>query len=1465
VSSALERFHPPVSGWFRQRLGTPTPVQERGWQALSSGESALLLAPTGSGKTLAAFLAALDRLMFEAPSPGVRVVYVSPLKALGADVERNLRGPIAGILESAAALGVAARAPSIAVRSGDTPAADRARFRKHPSEILITTPESLYLILTSAAAEHLTSVRTLIVDEIHTLVGSKRGAHLALSLERLERLRTEKTPLQRIGLSATVRPIERAAEFLGGGEVRGEAFEPRAVRVIDTGAAPRLELSIQVPIEDMAEAVAKNEDRSIWPSLHGPLLELIRSHRSTLLFVNSRRLAERLSAALNESAGETLTFAHHGSVAKERRREIEEALKNGALRALVATSSLELGIDMGAIDLVVQIGAPPSVSSGLQRVGRSGHGVGERSSGVIYPKFRGELLPTAAIAERMLAGDVETTADLHNPLDVLAQQIVAIVSGGAIDEQALFELVRSAAPFAGLSRLSFDSVLDLLSGRYPSADFAELRPRVVWDRQNHRLSPRQGARQVAIVNGGTIPDRGLYGVFLAGTPEGKPVRVGELDEEMVFESRVGEVFLLGASSWRIDDITTDRVLVSPAPGEPGKMPFWRGDRSGRSYELGAAIGRLGRELSEVDEGAVVERLGRVGFDPRAARNLRAYLAEQRDATVTLPSDQELVLELFVDEVGDQRVCLLSPFGSRVHAPWALAAQELQRRALGLETDPVWSDDGIVFRFPEATPIEDFDLLLPDPNALEDLLLDGLSKSSLFAARFRENAARALLLPRRRPGQRTPLWAQRRRSADLLRAAAQHADFPIVLETYRECLKDVFDVPSLRDLLEAIARRDVRIHKAERRTPSPYASALLFSYVGNFMYEADAPAAERRAQALTVDAHKLRSLLGEAELRRLLDPDSIAEVERDVGLWKRVLDHRDRVHDLLLSLGEHTPAELAEHGDPLAIRAFLDELEVEGRVLTLKLAGVLYSVAVEDAARYRDAFGCVLPAGLPAALLAQAPGALSELISRYARTHGPFRAADLVARYGVPEAALGRALDELSAAGRLARGAFLEGGTGTEYCDTGVLSRIRQQSLRRLRQDIEPVPPRTFARFALGWQGVGRPRRGPGALGFALEQLEGAPLVASSLERELLPARLESYAPGELDALTSSGEFIWRGLESLGNNDGRIAFYRGERYASLAPHVTPVDGELAGKLREQLRRSGASFFAELVARTRAFPRELLETLWSMVWAGELTNDTLAPLRSRFAAEKRRGRPGRAAPNRTVLPGSEGRWSLLERWHPDTPPTDTERARQRVEVLLERHGVLTREATNSDGLGSFSELYPVLRALEEAGRIRRGYFVADLNAVQFARPSADDRLRASRKADSGARAALLAATDPANPFGSVLPWPETELRPQRAAGALVIIWDGLLLGYLPRGEKVLLTFLDQTGTERQDAERALAEALARLVDGARRRAVVLGGIDGRPARQSQLGPALIAAGFTAVGDGFVLRRGSISGRE
>jgi len=1465
VTDPLARFAAPVRHWFRSALGDPTPVQAQGWAALEQGRSALLLAPTGSGKTLAAFLAALHRLMFEPRGErGVRLLYVSPLKALGVDVERNLRAPIAGIVAAAERDATPVYVPSVVQRSGDTPARERARFKKEPSDVLITTPESLYLLLTSQSAEHLAHVETVIVDEVHALVGTKRGAHLAVSLERLERLRAGQAPLQRIGLSATVRPAEEAAAFLGGGQVNAAGeLRPRPVSVVDTSGPPRLSLRVAVPVEDMTENAKQSPDRSIWPALHPPLVELIRSHRSTLLFVNSRRLAERLSASLNELAGEPLVYAHHGSVAKDRRAEIEDALKLGRLKALVATSSLELGIDMGAIDLVVQIEAPPSVSAGLQRVGRAGHSVGGVSEGIIFPKFKGDLLAAASTAERMQSGAVEAIRYPRNPLDVLAQQIVASVSDAEIGEEELFALMRSAAPFAALPRSAFDAVLDLLSGRYPSDEFAELKPRLVWDRIGHRLTARQGARSVAVINGGTIPDRGLFGVFLAGTPEGKSIRVGELDEEMVFESRAGDVFLLGASSWRIEDITVDRVLVTPAPGEPGKMPFWHGDRPGRPLELGRAIGQNSRELLALPESAARERLTAQGLDEKAAKNLLDYLAEQRAATGDVPSDRLLVVEQFKDELGDFRVCLLSPFGARVHAPWGLAAMEFARQELGVETEAVWSDDGIVFRFPESATAPDLDLLVPSLDGLDEILNRSLSQSSLFAARFRENAARALLLPRRRPGQRAPLWAQRRRSADLLRAASKYPDFPILLETFRECLRDVFDVPGLRQVLEQIQRREIRLSRVETRSASPFAASLLFSYVGNFMYEGDAPLAERRAQALTIDPAQLRALLGEAELRALLDPDAIAEVEQDVQRRQRLLEHADHLHDLLIALGDQTPGELASRSsDPAALEGWLAELERARRVMRVPIAGQPRLVASEDAARYRDALGVVMPRGLPQVFLQPVADPLGDLLSRYARSHGPFTLADLSARYGLAGERLAPVLERLEADGRVVRGAFLAGGHGVEWCDSDVLRRIKQKSLLKLRREVEPVAPEVYARLSIEWQGAAAPRGGPDALLTTLEQLEGYPLVASALERHVLPARVRDYQPALLDALTGTGEFIWRGLGPVGANDGRIAFYRSDRYALLAPPAEPVPGPLAEQVRTLLRQHGASFFGELVARTRAFQPELLETLWSMVFQGELTNDTLAPLRARVGLAKQRERPQRARllrPRTSLPPGSEGRWSLLERWLAGPAPSTTEKAAARVEVLLERYGVLPREAILSDALGNFAELYPVLKALEEAGRVRRGYFVAGLGAAQFARAGADDRLRALRTPDDAARAVVLAATDPANPYGAALPWPEGPERPQRAAGALVVLHQGALLGYLARGEKSLLAFLPAQDPERARAAAVLGGALHELVDGVSRRALILASIDGGEARGHALGPTLERVGFTPVGEGYVLRFG------
>ncbi|HET8774155.1 MAG TPA: DEAD/DEAH box helicase, partial [Thermoanaerobaculia bacterium] len=960
----MHRFHPAVVEWFRGSFAAPTPPQTQGWPAIAAGDSTLILAPTGSGKTLTAFLWCLNRLMFEPSSPadaGCRVLYISPLKALAVDIERNLRAPLAGIANRALARGDEHRVPTVAVRTGDTPASERARFQRQPADILITTPESLYLLLTSNARDALRSIDTVILDEIHALVPTKRGAHLALSLERLESLTAR---LQRIGLSATQRPLDEVARFLGGvrnapgpRRARGDgssasrksgtrstktrveapdeaihdefaaadagAFEYRPVTIVDTSEKKRLELRIEVPVEDMAKmglhddipsgpASSPGPRSSIWTAIHPRLLELVQSHQSTLIFVNSRRIAERLAAALNELAGEVLVRSHHGSLARAQRIEVEDRLKAGQIRGLVATSSLELGIDMGAIDLVIQIEAPPSVASGLQRIGRAGHTIGAPSRGIIVPKYRGDLIACAAVTRAMRESKIEASRYPRNPLDVLAQQVVAMVSMDDWDVDELYAAVRRAAPFAELSRTIFEGVLDMLSGRYPSDEFADLRPRITWDRLDNRLSAREGAKRVAVINGGTIPDRGLYGVFLLGE-RGPAARVGELDEEMVFESRVGETFLLGASTWRIEELTHDRVLVSPAPGEPGKMPFWKADTAGRPLELGTYIGEMVRTLRQLPPASAIQRLVRHhDLDAQAAENLMRYLADQASAAGVVPDDHTILIERCRDELGDWRICVMTPFGGRIHAPWAMAVIERARAQTGLDVETMWTDDGFVVRFPETEEPPDTRLMLPASEEVEDLVLRQLGGSALFAAKFREAAGRALLLPKRRPGGRSPLWQQRKRAADLLAVAARFGSFPILLEAYRECLRDVFDMPALVATLRRVESRQVRAVTVDSAMPSPFASSLLFGYVANYIYDGDAPLAERRAQALAIDQSQLRELLGEAELRELLDEAALADIEAQLQHLDESRQARsaDGVHDLLLRLGDLTRDEIA---------------------------------------------------------------------------------------------------------------------------------------------------------------------------------------------------------------------------------------------------------------------------------------------------------------------------------------------------------------------------------------------------------------------------------------------------------------------------------------------------------------------------------------------------------------------------
>nr|WP_228554334.1 ATP-dependent helicase [Catenulispora pinisilvae] len=1485
-SAALDHFHPATRAWFTAAFAEPTTAQAGAWNAVAAEKNALVVAPTGSGKTLAAFLAALDRLAFGPPPTEAkrrcRVVYVSPLKALAVDVERNLRAPLAGLKQAAARLGLPEPDVQIAVRSGDTPADQRRKFMTKPSDILITTPESLFLILTSAARESLRGVETVIIDEVHAVAGTKRGSHLAVSLERLDELLER--PARRIGLSATVRPAETVAQFLGG---------PHPVQVVAPKIVKRFDIRVSVPVQDMGaldsddgELVAADQTGrrqvSVWPHVEAAVADLIERHRSTIVFTNSRRLAERLTGKLNEAHWERVTGgvggtdpdrdpldeplsvgqvlaaapptagpptsaprtsapaemmaqagqvsgappvlarAHHGSVSKEQRADIEEALKAGNLPAVVATSSLELGIDMGAVDLVVQVESPPSVAAGLQRVGRAGHQVGAVSRGVIFPKYRGDLVQSAVVAERMASGSIEALKVVRNPLDVLAQQIIAMVAVEDWRTDDLIALVRRAMPFAALPDSAYESVLDLLSGRYPSDEFAELKPRIVWDRVEGRLSARPGAQRLAVTSGGTIPDRGYFGVFLAGAKEGAK-RVGELDEEMVYESRVGDVFTLGSSSWRIEDITHDRVLVSPAPGMPGKLPFWHGDALGRPLELGRALGGFLRELGKSDEAVAKARLKESGLDEWAADNLLSYLREQKQATGRVPDDRTILVERTRDELGDWKILIHSPFGAQVHAPWALAIGTRLRERYGLDAQVMHADDGIVLRLPDtdaADPDTESLGLLFASDEIEEIVTGEIGGSALFASRFRECAGRALLLPRTRPGKRTPLWQQRQRSAQLLSVAAKHASFPIVLEAVREVLQDVYDVPGLIELCRDIEARKVRIVEVETAQPSPFARSLLFGYIAQFMYEGDSPLAERRAAALSLDPALLAELLGQTGLRDLLDPEILVALEEELQYLTPSRHARDSedAADLLRLLGPLSTPEAAARGIEAS---WLVDLEGARRVIRVRIAGEERWAAIEDAGRLQDALGVPLPVGIPEAFTAVVADPLGDLVARYARTHGPFNAIEPASRFGIPASSVIAALERLAATGRALSGEFRPGGSGTEWCDAEVLRRVRRRTMAALRKEAEPVPPRTLAMLLPAWQSVGRaastPLRGVDGVLRVVEQLAGAVVPASALERLILPSRVADYSPTMLDELTSSGEVVWAGAGSLAGDDGWVTLCPAELAPLLLPEPSDTldPGPVHEAILDALGEDAALFLRGIVARVSDdfSSAEVLSGLWDLLWAGYVTNDTLAPLRGLLNSGKSahktrrptpRGRYARfgvsAAAAKTadqnaaaaVSPSAAGRWSRLAPRLTDP----TRRAHLLGEVLMDRYGVVTRGSVMAERIpGGYAGVYSVLSAYEEAGRSRRGYFVEGLGAAQFAAEGAVDRLRSlaatletlenrehesigaviddsvhklmgtpheykprrPKKDTEHVGALVLAATDPANAYGAALPWP------------------------------------------------------------------------------------------------------------
>ncbi|MDR1151758.1 MAG: DEAD/DEAH box helicase [Bifidobacteriaceae bacterium] len=1681
VQDLPERFGEATRTWFAGAFRAPTAAQTGAWDAIGRGNHALVVAPTGSGKTLAAFLAALDQLLSE-PAPGdrtrrCRVVYISPLKALATDIQRNLRSPLAGISHAATGLGQWVPEVRVGVRTGDTPASERRSFATKPPDIFITTPESLFLVLTSQARGGLAGVQTVIVDEVHALAGSKRGSHLALSLERLDELLD--VPAQRVALSATVRPVEEVARFVGGARPVDDGGRP--VEIVQPPSHKTIDVRVRLPVPDLTDlgggevdltgdAFGPERVASIWPYVHDAVVDEIASHASTLVFANSRQGAERLTARINEEwtqrvearaarsepdgagrldqghgdraesdgeerenlggpdtghtaraarsgrAGampphawdstygglhgmamptgvgdapiaatdpEVLARAHHGSMSRTQRTVIEEELKAGTLPAVVATSSLELGIDMGAIDLVIQVGSPPSVASGLQRVGRAGHQVGAVSRGLIYPTYRGDLVPAAVTAARMREGTIEALRVPANPLDVLAQQIVAAVAMDTWTVPDLARVVRRAAPYAGLGDRTLEAVLDMLAGRYPSADFGELRPRILWDRETGELTPRPGAARLAVVSGGTIPDRGQYTVFLAGSEEHGTKRVGELDEEMVYESRVGDTFTLGSSTWRIVDITPNAVMVLPAPGLPGRLPFWRGDGPGRPAELGEAIGRFVRKLAPHLDGATdsapptLEALTGIGLDAWSQDNMLAYLRDQREAAGVLPDDRTIVVERFTDELGDWRVAIHSPWGARVNGPWAAVLSARLRERYGLDAQVMHSDDGLMLRLPETAEEDVAGAVDPliDPDQVRELVTSSLSGSAHFAARFREAAARALLLPRRRPDKRQPLWQQRHRASQLLQVAAEYSDFPIIHEAVRECLQDDYDVPALTDLMRAVAERRVRVVEVTTPTASPFASALAFGYTAQFLYDGDAPLAERRAAALSLDPAMLAELLGgagQSELADLLDPDVVLAV--DAELARRTPDRPVRgpedLADLLRALGPQSADQLlalpwagaprdrekAADGGPLPtlslttgsaselvdlgatsspsaggtdapdlpelsppdspVPGWADTLVAGRRAIKVRIGGVEQWAGIEDAGMLRDGLGIPLPTGIPAQFTEATSDPLGALTRRFARTHGPFTAGQVAQTFGLGIVVAGRELDQMVTAGRLTSGHLrpaAAGGTGqTDYCDPDILTRLRRRSLAVLRRHVEPVEQRVLGSFATRWHQFGALRGSDGVLQ-AVSQLAGAAVPASAIESLILPARVRDYAPAMLDELITAGEITWVGAGRAGGAravDGSIRLIPAGTDDALLAEAGPIDAPVDAALLDILRDGGGFLAADL--RERLLARgidtgeldEFREALWRLAWGGWITADSFAPVRATLsggktahratrhratrplmgrrvltaAAWRAGGRDAigrseaatppphgtlRASPRGHDRPGRPGASDprVLGRWFASPIPAaqglevrpEQLRAAQ-VAALMERHGILTRGSAATEA--SFAAIYPVLTALEESGAVRRGYFIERLGGSQFALPPCPDMLRSRAEA---ADAVLLAAADPANPYGAALPWPEhtASHRPGRTAGALVVLIGGDLILYLERGGHTALSFGD--GTHLSQAAQTLADGMAAgRLDSLK--VTRVDGIDALAAHATlhPLAEALLDAGFTLTPSGLRLRR-------
>jgi ATP-dependent Lhr-like helicase len=1531
----LALFSPPVRAWFQAAFGAATPPQAQGWPPIQRGEHTLILAPTGSGKTLAAFLWGIDQLFRElthsqegeADGDGIttgswmRLVYISPLKALNNDIHRNLRVPLAGIRQAARSLGVDFPDIEVAVRSGDTPQRERRAMLSEPPRILITTPESLYLLLTSPKARDMfRTVRTVIVDEIHTLAGNKRGAHLAFSLERLQHMAAQ--PIQRIGLSATIQPLDEVARFLGGNKIKisnpksqisnqppapqSSDLTPRPVTIVDAGYQKPLDLKVETLIGDFRQLPGD----SIWPTIIPRLVELIHQHKTTLIFANNRRLAERTADRLNEQIAAEAegklsglveggvakgvgfmstgsgTHAgpirvHHGSMSKEARQDMEHALKEGQLPALVGTSSLELGIDIGSVDLVIQLQSPKSVAQGLQRVGRSGHLVGQTSKGRFFPTHREDVMEAAAIAGGMLRGEVEPTHTPRNPLDVLAQQIVAMVSVEAWDMDTLFDLARCAYPFQDLTPRVFDAVVEMLAGRYPSQAHRELRPRLALDPVNNKLAALPGSRLLAVTNGGTIPDRGAFGAYLS---DGK-TKLGELDEEFVYETRVGDTLMLGSQPWRVIDITDDRVMLAEAAGAASRMPFWRGDYPWRPYELGRRVGafrravaeRVGRlrtalaldELREIrdrfEEPEVQEILAWLrrdyALDENSARQVVDYVASQLDLAGAIASDQTVLVEVFDDALGDPRMVIHSPFGGRVNGPWGLALAGVLRERVSVDVELQTNDEGILLRFPESDAEFPLDLVSQlGPVEARERILRELPDSAVFGAQFRQNAARALLLPGLRGGKRTPFWLQRLRAKDLLQVVRQFDDFPIVAETYRDCLQDVMDLPHLEEVLAGIQRGNIQVEVVESLTPSPVAEGLLWSFINTYMYEWDTPKAERQLQTLSMNRDLLQDLLKDIALDELLRPEAVEGVESRLQHTAPTARARtaDELAVMLQQMGDLSSVEIAARAsvDPAG---WIGQLAGAGRIVELPIptdrGAEQRWVAAEYEPDYRAAFG--------KETASQAEEARRQILERFLSHAGSVTVAAIRRRYAFPVDWLTAELDRLVAVRQLAQGRFTPQDTPSaspprtggeaedEFIDRRTLEQMHRHTLTILRREVQPVPFTVYADSLARWQHLHPTTRlaGRGALVQALQQLRATPVVGLVWERDVLPLRLARYDPAELAALCQNGELVWVGSGGADPRRGRVRFlFRGEGSAYLepAPDELSALGEAAQAIYAFLKSEGAVFFADIRTNLDMDDAATEAALIELVMAGLATNDSLDAMRQMVKSTQPQGRapfsslegqlaermggraPGTRRPNRSQMQAARrrvrerlepesaprwvGRWTLVHRQGVLGKPVAAEaRSDQQARQLLARHGVVTRDSLAVEaGSWEWSSIYQQLQRLEMRGEVRRGYFVKGLPGIQFALPEVVERLRATRDGGPTADEALvvMSACDPANLWGQPL---EGGVAFSRIPSTWLVMQRGLPI-LVAEDTGATLTALQ--GTDEDVIRRALGDLLGHL---------------------------------------------------